>query len=189
MRLLLALVVLLTGPICWAGIPALHLGRPLPNGCIIHALLYMAGLDPVVGTAEMVKVVGGGGVPHVIAVVSKPDGTRYGRDEEVGVFALGRLTPQAAYNRARQEAIGTKGLSGGVNVVGELESARSLRVAFEKLHAAGFQPERVRDVIVWRIGAIAYVYSPSRGCAEIRTCSRDFFRIAAAALNYWTGRV
>lgn len=188
MRSLLTLVLVLVGPACFGGVPAKPLGRSLPNGCVVHAMLYMASLDPDAGTAEMVRVVGGGGVPHVIVVVSSPDGRRYGRDEDLGVFALGELSPQAAFDQARRRAIASRGFRGGAASVGQRERDRSLRAAYELLEAAGFQPTRVGDVVVWRLGAMAYVYSPLRGCAEIRTCSQNLMRIASAAVRYWTTR-
>ncbi len=188
MRSLLTLILVLVGPACFGGVPAKRLGSPLPNGCVIHAMLYMASLDPDAGTAEMVRVVGGGGVPHVIVVVSSPDGRRFGRDEDLGVFALGELSPQAAFDAARRQAIASRAFRGGALSVGRHEARRSLRAAFELLQAAGFQPTRVGEVVVWRMGAMAYVYSPRRGCAEIRTCSRNLMRIASVAVRYWTSR-
>lgn len=189
MRAFLGILLILTAPACFGRVPELFLGRPLPNGCLVHAVLYIAGLDPVVGKAEMVKVVGGGGVPHVIAVIETKDGTRYGRDEDLGVFLLGDRSPQAAFDSARRRAIASGGFRGGVSSVGSREKDRSLRTALEKLDAAGLEPERVKDVIVWRFGGNVYVYSPERGCAEIRTCSRNLLRIAAAAIHYWTGNL
>jgi hypothetical protein len=188
MRAFLILAVFLSGSLCRAEVPFLDLGRPLPNGCVIHAMLYRAHLDPSVGSVELVKVVGGGGVPHVIAVVSTPEGVRYGRDEDLGVFALRELSPQAAYDRARQAATATDFFSRGTDALGVWEQARSLRAAFERLEVAGFNPERVGDVVVWRMAGIVYVYSPARGCAEVRTWSRDLLRIVSVAWDYWIAR-
>jgi hypothetical protein len=185
MRTLICLLLVLSAPACFGQVPALFLGRPLPNGCLVHAVLYMSGLDPVVGKAEMVKVVGGGGIGHVITVITTPDGRRYGRDEDLGVFALAGRSPQAAYDRARREAIASRRLSSGASDVGAGEQERSLRAAFERLSGAGLQPQRVNDVVVWRFGGCIYVYSPLRGSAEIRTCSTNLVRAAAAAVNYW----
>jgi hypothetical protein len=188
MRSLLTLVLLVLGPICHGNVPALQLGRALPNGCMVHAILYVAGLDPAIGKAEVVKVAGGGGIPHAIAVVSAADGRRYGRDEDLGVFALDDLSPQEAYDRARQRALARGRISGGSNEIGASEERRSLRDAHDRLAAAGFEPQRVANVLVWQTGGTAYVYSPLRGSAEVRTCSRNLARIAAAALKYWAGR-
>jgi len=189
MRVLLHLVLLFTATAGFGEVPALDLGRPLPNGCVIHALLYATALDPAVGTAEVVKVTGGGGVPHAIAVVTTPAGARFGRDEFLGVFALGTRTPQEAYDRARREAMARRRIGSGRDIVGASEERRSLSEAYARLEAAGFGPRQVKDTIVWHAGVITYVYSPKRGCAEIRTCSRDSVRIAAVAADYWEGRL
>jgi hypothetical protein len=185
MRTLLSMLLMLVAPACFGRVPELSLGRPLANGCLVHAVLYIAGLDPVIGRASIVKVVGGGGVPHVITVVTTPDGARYGRDEDLGVFALGEESPQEAYDRARREAIASRRIASGSTEVGVFEKNRSLRAAFDRLTGAGLQPERVGDVIVWRFNGNVYVYSPVRGSAEIRTCSQNMVRAAAAALRHW----
>lgn len=188
MRALLCLAFLILGPVCFADIPALKLGRPLPNGCLIHAMLYIAGLDPTIGTGEMVAVLGGGGVPHVIAVISTADGRRYGRDEDLGVFVIGDEDPQAAFDQARREAVAARRFRGGATIGGRAEVRRSLRAAYERLQSAGFSPAQMNDLVIWRTGANVYVYSPARGCAQIRTCSQNLARIATAAMHHWTRR-
>lgn len=185
MRPLLAVAIFLSSLACHGEPPASPLPRPLPNGCMIHALLYIAGLDPAVGTAEVVTILGGGGIAHAIAVVTLPDGTRYGRDEDLGVFPLRGESAQKAFDQARREAIRRAGFRGRAGVVGGGEARRGLREALERLAAVGFEPEVVAGTVVWRIRGTAYVYSPRHGCVELRTRSWDPARIARAAARYW----